>query len=118
MNEFDPTLPSFEELCLMRYRPIAGSSMFTVTRDDGLAWYAASAHAERGFCRLCGSVLFWKPVAGPHIAILAGSLDDPSGLKAASHICTEGRPQFYALCDGLPQYLQDSPDIPIAPQGG
>jgi hypothetical protein len=91
---------------------------FSCTEDRGLAWFAASAHARRGFCRLCGSVLFWWPEAGSHVAILAGSLDDPSGLKAASHICTEGRPTFYALCDGLPQYPHDAPGIPVAPKQG
>jgi len=91
---------------------------FRLTGEEGLAWYAASMHARRGFCRMCGSVLFWKPEAGAHIAILAGSLDDPTGLGCASHICTEGRPAFYEICDGLPQYFRDSPDIAIAPHQG
>lgn len=87
---------------------------FTLTREVGLRWYAASSHALRGFCGTCGSVLFWKAHSAPHIAILAGSLDDPSGLTAASHICTEGRPAFYALCDGLPQYPHAAPGLDIA----
>ena len=37
-----------------------------------------------------------------------------SSLTAGFHICTEGRPQFYALCDGLPQYPHDAPGIVIA----
>lgn len=86
----------------------------TLTAEAGLRWYAASDYALRGFCGTCGSVLFWKAHAASHIAILAGSLDDPSGLRAASHICTEGRPMFYALCDGLPQYPHDAPGIEIA----
>lgn len=87
---------------------------FTLTAQDSLRWYAASSHAERGFCGTCGSVLFWKAHQAAHIAILAGSLDDPSGLTAASHICTAGRPTFYALCDGLPQYAHASPGLDIA----
>ena len=87
---------------------------FTLTVQDSLRWYAASSHAERGFCGTCGSVLFWKAHQAAHIAILAGSLDDPSVLTAASHICTAGRPTFYALCDGLPQYAHASPGLDIA----
>lgn len=86
----------------------------TIADDSALRWFAASDYAVRGFCATCGSALFWKAHAASHIAILAGSLDDPSSLKAASHICTEGRPAFYALCDGLPQYPHASPDIAIA----
>jgi len=89
-------------------------SCFTLKRDESLRWFAASDHALRGFCGTCGSVLFWKAHSAPHIAILAGSLDDPSDLRAASHICTEGRPDFYALCDGLPQYPHSAPGLDIA----
>ena len=86
----------------------------TLTNDAALRWFAASDYAVRGFCGTCGSALFWKAHTAAHIAILAGSLDDPSVLNAASHICTAGRPAFYALCDGLPQYEGASPGIEIA----
>ena len=80
-----------------------------------LRWFAASAHARRGFCGICGSLLFWWPEQGTHVAILAGSLDDPTGLRAGYHICTEGRPAFHAIADGLPQYAQSAPGLAIAP---
>ena len=86
----------------------------TIADDTALRWFAASEFAQRGFCGTCGSVLFWKAHSAGHVAILAGSLDDPSGLNATSHICTEGRPQFYALCDGLPQYPGAAPGLSIA----
>jgi hypothetical protein len=89
-------------------------SNLTIADESTLRWYAASEFALRGFCGTCGSVLFWKAHSTAHIAILAGSLDDPSVLKATSHICTEGRPSFYALCDGLPQYPHDAPGLDIA----
>ena len=30
---------------------------------ESITWYEASAFARRGFCKTCGSVLFWKPRA-------------------------------------------------------
>ena len=30
------------------------------------------------------------------------------------HICTEGRPEFYRISDGLPQYPGDGPDVVTA----
>ena len=84
----------------------------TVT-GAALRWFASSAFAQRGFCGTCGSALFWKPEGRAHIAILAGSLDAPVGLVAAAHICTEGRPDFYPICDGLPQYPHSAPGVEI-----
>ena len=86
----------------------------TITQDAGLRWFAASDQALRGFCGTCGSALFWKAHQAAYIAILAGSLDDPSTLRAASHVFTDGRPVFYDLCDGLAQYLHDAPGLDIA----
>lgn len=88
-------------------------SDLTLENPAALRWYAASDYAERGFCGTCGSALFWRAHSASHIAILAGSLDDSSGLKAVEHICTEGRATYYAICDGLPQYAHSSPAIAI-----
>lgn len=79
-----------------------------------LRWYAASTFARRGFCGTCGSALFWKPVDRPNVAILAGSLDAPAGPKASCHIFTADKGRFYEIADGLPQFLRDSPDLPVA----
>ncbi len=81
---------------------------------DAITWFASSDFAKRGFCSTCGTPLFWKPNAEARCAILAGAFDDPSCLTPGYHICTEGRAQFYQIGDGLPQYLHDAPDVPIA----
>lgn len=86
----------------------------TIPDDSALRWFASSDHALRGFCGTCGSALFWKAHRSGHVAILAGSLDDPSVLRAASHICIEGKPGFYGLDDGLPQYPHGAPGLDIA----
>jgi hypothetical protein len=94
----------------------AAKDLTVLQGGDALRWYASSDHARRGFCGTCGSALFWTPVSGTHVAILAGSLDDASGLRPAMHVCTEGRATFYALADGLPQYSHDGPGVPVAPR--
>ena len=49
--------------------------------DGSLAWYQPAPGIEYGFCRVCGSSLFWRAAAHPEkIAITAGSLDQPTGL--------------------------------------
>jgi hypothetical protein len=85
-----------------------------LTGTEHITWYAASEFAKRGFCGTCGSALFWKPNDEARYAILAGTFDDPSCLVPGYHICTEGRAEFYAIADGLPQYPGSSPTRVIA----
>ena len=54
--------------------------------EGGLASYQSSADARRGLCRTCGSSLFWQPTAGDRISIMAGTLDQPTGLTTKMHI--------------------------------
>ena len=75
-----------------------------IIKDDGLAWYASSGRAERGFCRRCGSSLFWRPVDQDATGIVAGSLDAPSGLKTLGHIFTAEKADFCRIDDGLPRF--------------
>jgi hypothetical protein len=74
-----------------------------------LRWYQSSAIARRGFCSTCGSQLFWEPAHGGHISIWAGTLDKPTGLKAAQHIFVGDKGDYYEITDGLPQRTGDSP---------
>ncbi len=82
---------------------------FTLIEDRGLKWYRASATARRGFCGECGSTLFWESDAGDSTAILAGSLDAPTGLKLARHIFVDDKGDYYEITDGLPQHAASDP---------
>jgi len=76
----------------------------TITRGDGLAWYQASDIARRGFCRECGSGLFWEPLEFDGTGIIAGTLDAPTGLKTLGHIFVGEKPDFFEISDDLPQF--------------
>lgn len=84
-----------------------------ITGAEHITWYAASDFARRGFCSACGSALFWDGKDLPYMTVLAGAIDDPSQLVAQSHIFTKGRPEFYTINDGLPQFLHSTPDLPV-----
>ena len=79
-----------------------------VTKDSGLAWFKTSNIAERGFCRECGSSLFWRPFELDTTGIIAGSLDGPTGLKTVGHIFVGEKSDFYNITDDLPQYEASS----------
>jgi hypothetical protein len=76
----------------------------TITSNTGLAWYKTSEIAQRGFCHICGSSLFWEPFDLDATGIIAGSLDGPTGLKTIGHIFVGEKCDFYEITDGLPQY--------------
>ncbi len=82
-----------------------------VTADAGLEWYKSSDIADRGFCRRCGSSLFWRPAHGKYMAVMAGAIDAPTGLTSREHIYVEDASDYYDITDGLAQFEQDHPDL-------
>lgn len=78
-----------------------------VSRDDldiedteALGWYRSSDSAERGFCRVCGSTLFWRGDGRDYIAIAAGSLDGDTGLTLHGHVYCEFKGDYYDITGG------------------
>ncbi|GAA4178525.1 GFA family protein [Shinella granuli] len=86
----------------------------TNVRDDAMAveggenvtWYRASDTAGRGFCRICGSALFWKGDNTDYTSIMAGIFDQPTGLVIGKHIFCADKGDYYEIEDGAPQYAQ------------
>jgi hypothetical protein len=76
----------------------------TVDGAENITWFASSAAAQRGFCSICGSGLFWKNRTKDYTSILAGLFDEPHGLAAESHIFVGDKGCYYTITDGLPQH--------------
>jgi hypothetical protein len=82
-----------------------------LTRADGLKWYRSvtdeTPNVHRGFCQECGSSLFWDPRgSGKNVAVAAGSLDEPTGLKTLGHVWVSQKTDYYDITDGLPEFDQ------------
>jgi len=75
----------------------------TITKDSGLAWFQSSDTAKRGFCRICGSTLFWEPVNEGRMAISSGAFDGPTGIQTAKHIYTADKGDYYMIELGVLQ---------------
>ena len=74
--------------------------------EDNLGWYAASDAAKRGFCKTCGSALFWRPNKGGYISIAAGALDPPTGLRIKAHIFYDDKSDYFEVTDGVTCWAQ------------
>jgi hypothetical protein len=69
--------------------------------DETVRTYRSSDWAERGFCSVCGSSLFWRLTApGPMrgmLALSAGTLDSFAGLDFESEVYIDAKPHAYAF---------------------
>lgn len=75
----------------------------TFTEDRGLTWFQSSDWASRGFCKLCGSSLFYRMKDEEGIGIAAGALDEPTGLRMGKHIFVRDKGPYYTIADDVPQ---------------
>jgi hypothetical protein len=77
--------------------------------EDNITWYRSSDFARRGFCKNCGSALFWKPNEGGYTSVLAGLFDGPTRLEGSCHIFVADKGDYYDIDDGLPQFDRSTP---------
>lgn len=82
---------------------MALADLTIIDADNNLRWYHASDFARRGFCGTCGSSLFWHADGlddhKHRIAVAAGTLERPTGLKTYEHIFLETQGDYYELPD-------------------
>jgi hypothetical protein len=55
----------------------------------------SETRARRGFCRECGSSLFWEAPGRNTVSIAAGTLDPPTGLRVAGEVHVESAGDYY-----------------------
>jgi hypothetical protein len=84
----------------------APSADITLTSSASLRWYRSSDTAERGFCGVCGSNLFWKQADRDTTSITAGTLDAPTHLAMQQHIFVADKSDYYQIDDDLPKEQQ------------
>ncbi|MEP5759259.1 MAG: GFA family protein [Litoreibacter sp.] len=71
--------------------------------DHGLEWYESSGFAKRGFCRNCGSSLFYRMNNEDGVGISAGCLETPTNLRIGKHIFCKDKGDYYEISDGAAQ---------------
>jgi hypothetical protein len=81
--------------------PYDGAVSFTGAENIGV--YPSSEWAERGFCKVCGSSLYYHLSGTDHYSFSAGALDDQSGLRLVAQIFIDEKPDYYALANDTPK---------------
>ena len=62
---------------------------------EAIGLYRGSSWGERGFCKICGSTLFWRLQDQSETVLPAGAFDDASGFKLTTEIFIDEKPDFY-----------------------
>lgn len=67
--------------------------------DPNIGIYPSSEWAERGFCRHCGTHLFYRLKEGGHYAIPVGLLKEGEPWQFAEEIFIDRKPAFYSFAE-------------------
>jgi hypothetical protein len=82
-----------------------GPNQLKLVNDASLQWYRSSSLAERGFCNICGSSLFWRhDNDNGATSVMSGTLDGATGITTEKHIFVSDKGDYYTLADDLPQH--------------
>lgn len=77
------------------------SGGITWTHADAVRAYPSSEWAERGFCSVCGSSLFWRLTAPGALqgmlSLSVGALDDMKGMKFTTEVYVDAKPKSHSF---------------------
>lgn len=98
--------------CAMCRKTHGHIGAYTATPKDALEiiearslkWYPSSEQARRGFCGECGGTLFFEPANKDYVAIAAGTLDRPTGLKTVVQIHVNSAGDYYRIDESIRQH--------------
>ncbi len=76
---------------------INGGSEVEFTNEELIQVYDSSPWAQRGFCKRCGSHLFYRLKAVGRYVLMAGILDETDGLEFDHQFFIDKKPDYYAF---------------------
>lgn len=98
----DVTAPEINACHCSRCRRSTGGSPYLsvqvghvdLTGETHIGTHRASAWGERGFCKNCGSTLFWRMQDAPLSNLAVGLFDDQSNWHVTTEIFVDHRPAW------------------------
>ena len=67
--------------------------------EENIAIFGSSDWAERGFCRQCGTHLFYRFKANGHYGVPVGVFEDDDSLVFAHQVFIDEKPKYYAFAN-------------------
>ena len=79
------------------YMEINCGSEVSFEGEQNISVYSSSDWAERGFCKQCGSHLFYRLKENQQHMIAAGLFDDQGGFVFDNQVFIDKKPSFYSF---------------------
>ena len=97
--------------------PLFAASCERVTFEgkENIATYQSSDWAERGFCRVCGSNLFYHLKQDGKYIMSVGTFDDPAPFKIACEFFIDLKPPGYTFAGDHPRLTEAETFAMFAP---
>lgn len=71
--------------------------------EDNVGVYNSSSWAERGFCKQCGTVLFWRLKDNSIATVSVDAFDDLGDLKLDHEVFIDEKPDYYSFAQKTTQ---------------
>ena len=84
----------------------AAATGVTFEGEQNITRYASSEWAERGFCRQCGSHLFYYLKPAEQYVLCVGSFTDAQPFTLAAEIYVDHKPAGYAFAGSHPMLTE------------
>ena len=81
------------------YMELACGTEVTFTGEDNIGVYDSSDWAERGFCRRCGTHLFYRVKETRQHMVPVGLFDRDDDLTFTAQVFVDERPAYYAFAN-------------------
>lgn len=81
----------------------AGVGSVSFNGEDSITRYDSSEWAERGFCKQCGTNLFYHFKDAGQYIMWTGAFDDPSAFTLTGEIYIDEKPQGYDFAGDHPR---------------
>ena len=85
----------------------AATASVTWQGEEHIGRYASSEWGERGFCKACGSHLFFHFLPGDDYYVSVGAFDDDSDFRLVGEIYIDTQPPGYRFAEGLERLTGD-----------
>ena len=83
---------------------------------ENVAVYDSSEWAERGFCRNCGSHLFYRLKGQTEYQIPVGIFEDQGGYSFALQVFVDNKPEFYSFANKTKEMTEKEVIAEFAPE--
>ncbi len=78
-------------------------SSFNADSDESLGVYDSSEWAERGFCRQCGTSLFYRLKGGKQYYVSVDAIEDLQHISLTEEVFIDKKSDYYAFAQATKQ---------------